>query len=154
MRQISILCNLFTIFSLAVLTTPCWAAVTVIETGGTMEAGATAGEANLALETQGGVAFASSELSGWPASNLNDGDYTEDANGVWIDDGADFPNSFFGASLATATTVDRVAFKNPFSNRSGGIYDVQVTTVASPNASTPDASWTSMGTIVPFQWCS
>jgi hypothetical protein len=78
--------------------------------------------------------------------NLNDGVF---GNGnSWIGNTA---NSFCGISFATARPMGRIAFGRDntatFTDRTLGGYTLQYTTVASPGASTPDASWTTIGVI-------
>ncbi|MCX6855567.1 MAG: cadherin-like beta sandwich domain-containing protein [Verrucomicrobia bacterium] len=101
--------------------------------------------ANLAA---GKVAFAKDEIGAPPhaIAKVNDGLF---GNGnSWI---AGSQNSFVGINLGVLTAVRAVAFGRDvaggFTERTLGLYELQYTTVANPSASTPDASWTSIGTL-------
>ncbi len=97
-----------------------------------------------------GTAFAKDVLTGYAAHSiphLNDLRYGN--SNSWI---AGSANSFAGINLgATAVSVNRMAFGR---DNSGGIgdrcidlYTLQYTTVANPDASTADSSWTTIGTL-------
>ena len=105
------------------------------------------------LSTQGGAsAFAKDLIAGgaYPQHtipHLNDNTFGN--SNSWI---GDTPTSFAGISLgATPISVGRIAFGRDntatYFDRTAGIYTIQYTTVANPNASTLDASWTTLGTI-------
>ena len=97
-----------------------------------------------------GVAFAKDFLPGFAnhtIPHLNDGIYGN-ANS-WIGNSA---NSFAGISFGSRPIlINQVAFGRDntgvWSDRALGTYTIQFTTVANPNASTPDNSWTTVGTI-------
>jgi len=104
---------------------------------------------NIALDVNGGVAFAKDVINngGFAAHStphLNDGIYGN-ANS-WIGDTED---SFAGVRFAAPTTIERLAFgrdnTGQFADRSDGYYLVQYTTAANPNASTADSEWTNLG---------
>lgn len=95
-----------------------------------------------------GTAFAKDALTGYPAHSiphLNDGLYGNDFS--WIGGSA---SSFCGVAFPASRAVGRIAFgrdnTGTFTDRTVGNYTVQFTTVANPSASTPDASWTTLGT--------
>jgi autotransporter-associated beta strand protein len=98
---------------------------------------------NLAPE---GIAFSKDEIGGAPHSRtgVNDGTYGNASS--WIGGTA---NSFVGITLAAASTIDRIAFGRDntgvIADRAMGRYALQYTTVANPGATTPDASWTTLG---------
>ncbi|MBS0657334.1 MAG: choice-of-anchor D domain-containing protein [Verrucomicrobia bacterium] len=120
----------------------------VFATGGlrlVQESGAFA-PANLAIEP-GAVAFAKDVLQGSPnhtIPHLNDGLYGNAQS--WIGDSA---NSFAGIRLTGSRTIDRVAFGRDntgvFTDRTLGRYTIQYTTAPAPDASTPEASWVTIG---------
>ncbi len=60
-------------------------------------------------------------------------------------------NSFCGISFGQSRNIGSVAWgrdnTGTYSDRSMGTYTLQYTTVAGPNASTPDGSWTTIGTV-------
>jgi hypothetical protein len=112
----------------------------LVATGGTFAAN------NLAA---GGTAFAKDVIAAAPHAigKVNDGNYGN-ANS-WIGGSSD---SFVGINLgATPVSLNRIAFGRDnlgnFGDRVAGTYTVQFTTVPNPNASTPEAGWTSFGTI-------
>ncbi|MEZ5323486.1 MAG: hypothetical protein R3F19_00245 [Verrucomicrobiales bacterium] len=115
-----------------------------------VEEGGEIAENNLA---QTGTAFAKDVINagGFGAhqiAHLNDGQFSNDFS--WIGDSAD---SFAGISLgATATTIRSFAFgrdnTGAFADRAAGVYTVQTTTVANPDATTPDESWTTIGVVI------
>ncbi len=116
------------------------APVTLIETGGTFAA------ENLA---RGGTAFAGGEL-GYGIHfihHLNDATYGN--SNSWI--GADGTAPIAGISLGDAKTVSSIAWgrdnTGQYSDRSLGTYQIQYTTAVNPDASTPDSSWTTIGTV-------
>ncbi len=94
-----------------------------------------------------GVAFAKDELGSPPHSigAVNDGAYGN--TNSWI---AGSTNSWIGISLGTSpVTVARIAFGRDntgiFADRVFATYTLQVTTVADPDETTPDAAWTTIG---------
>ena len=96
-----------------------------------------------------GTAFAKDVIPGYAAHtipHLNDGAIGN--NNSWIGNTA---NSFCGISFATARAMGRIAFARDntgtYTDRTLGGYTVQYTSVASPTASTPDTSWTTIGVI-------
>jgi alpha-tubulin suppressor-like RCC1 family protein len=112
----------------------------LVETGGTFAAN------NLAT---GGTAFAKNVIAAAPhaIAKVNDGTYGNVNS--WIAGSLD---SFIGISLgSTPVSLNRIAFGRDnlgnFGDRVAGSYTVQFTTVPNPNAATPDADWTSLGTI-------
>jgi hypothetical protein len=124
--------------------------LTLQEQGGTFAAG------NVAGASAGAIPFASSALGvqyGFPPplhhiSAINDETY---GNGnSWIGDDFD-ANPFVGVSLDGTFTLQSIAFGRDnlgaFGDRNLGLYELQYTTVASPDATTPDASWTTIGTL-------
>ena len=101
---------------------------------------------NMAL---GKTAFAQDEIGAAPhaIAKVNDG-VSGNANS-WI---AGTQNSFVGINLgATAVPVRCLAFgrdaSGSFTDRHLGLYEVQFTTVANPDATTPGGSWTTVGTM-------
>lgn len=115
-----------------------------------VEEGGEIAENNLA---QSGTAFANDVINagGFPAhqiAHLNDGQFSNDFS--WIGDSAD---SFAGISLgATAMTIRSFSFgrdnSGTFADRAEGVYTIQTTTVASPDAATPDESWDTIGVVI------
>ncbi len=120
------------------------APLSLVTTGGTMNVAT-----NIALT---GTAFAKDLINGggYPAhdsiGNLNDGLYGNDNS--WIGETA---GSFAGVAFSALSSIDRFALgrdnTGTLPDRSGGAYTLQYTTVASPNASTPDGSWLTIGNI-------
>jgi hypothetical protein len=119
-----------------------------------MEQGGTFAANNLAGTSAGGIPFSSSDLGpelgiGFHvAANLNDETYGN--SNSWIGGGTNpFPAPFAGVALDGAFTLRSIAFGrdnlNMFGDRALGPYTLQYTTVAGPSASTPDASWTTIG---------
>ena len=81
------------------------------------------------------------------AGRVNDGFYGLDgAHQAWI--GADV-DSFVGLDLNGSHLINRVAFgsdnTNSIGGRVNGLYQVEVTTVPDPDASTPHSAWTPIG---------
>lgn len=114
--------------------------ITLQSEGGTIQGG------NLAT---GGTAFAKDEIGVAPhaIAKVNDGSFGN--SNSWI---AGTQNSFVGINLGAAPrAVSAVAFGRDvaggFTERTLGLYELQYTTVANPSTSTPDASWTSIGTL-------
>ena len=100
---------------------------------------------DVALASNGGVAFAQDQLgSANSAANVNDGVFGN--NNCWI---AGNQSSFVGVAFNKAYTISSLAFgrdnTGADSDRTQGTYIFQYTTIANPNASTPDADWTSFG---------
>ena len=116
----------------------------LVTTGGLMNV-----STNIALT---GTAFAKDLINGggFPAhsnvGNLNDGLYGNDES--WI---GDSESSFAGIAFNGSYSINSFAFgrdnTGTFGDRSGGTYMLQYTTAAAPNASTPDGSWTTIGSI-------
>jgi hypothetical protein len=77
---------------------------------------------------------------------LNDGLYGNEHS--WIND---IPAPFAGVSLGASITVGYIAFGRDntgvFTDRTLGLYTLQYTNVPNPSASTPEASWTTIGTL-------
>ena len=111
---------------------------------------------NLALTTHGSVAFADHNAALVPphtVTNLNNGLYGN--SNSWISDAA--APHFAGIRLSGLTGLSGVAWGRDNGNnlgdccggqltdRSEGTYTLQITTVASPDETTPDASWTTVG---------
>ena len=118
---------------------------------------------NLALVTNGATPFALDAFAGGTnpshqISHLNDGLYGN-ANS-WIGGGATGTSGpFAGVNLGGSFTINSFAFGRSnvttgdpcaggvCTDRSLGTYTLQVTTAANPTAATPDAQWTTIGTI-------
>ncbi|MFN5960083.1 MAG: lamin tail domain-containing protein [Verrucomicrobiota bacterium] len=117
---------------------------TLMATGGKMNAAANLaiGATAFAKDLLGNGSFAPTHTIG----GLNDGIYGNPNS--WIGNSA---NSFAGIAFASPRLVARVAFgrdnTGSFADRAEGIYTVQYTTVPGPTAATPEASWTTVGTI-------
>lgn len=114
---------------------------TLEATGGAMNAG------NIALDSNGGVAFALDVLPGYAAHtipHLNDGIFGN--SNSWIGNSLD---SFAGVRFASPQTIGRIAFgrdNTPFyADRAAGYYLVQYTSVPGADETTPNASWTDVG---------
>ncbi|HMO05101.1 MAG TPA: choice-of-anchor D domain-containing protein [Kiritimatiellia bacterium] len=114
--------------------------LTLAEEGGTFQTG------NVATT---GVAFAQNEIGIAPhtIAGVNDGVYGNASS--WIGGTA---NSFIGISLgATPVPLYKVAFGRDnlsnFTDRALGVYTLQYTTVAHPDANTPEGSWTTIGSL-------
>lgn len=134
-------------------------AVVTLSGGGLVlaEQGGTFAPNNVAGSSFGAIPFTSSDLGpelGIPfhvAANLNDEIYGN--SNSWIGGGTNpFPAPFAGISLDGAFTLQSIAFGRDngpsfLGDRALGLYTLQYTTVAGPNASTPDASWTTIGTL-------
>jgi hypothetical protein len=124
--------------------------------------------ANRALASLGSSAFSSSDLGpvlGIPlhlAANLNDGLYGNSkswisANGIG---GTTDPDPFAGVSFNGTVGIRNLAWgrdngdaaEGTFTDRALGIYTIQITTVNSPDATTPETDdsatgWASVGTV-------
>ena len=122
---------------------------------------------NIALSGQGSTAFASSQYGagGHLTANANDGVYGN--NRSWLSNltgtdafvGIAFPAAQSLSSIAWGRDNGRNNIATPtgggdtnqsggqFMDRSAGTYTLQFTTVASPDASTPEGDWTTLGTI-------
>jgi hypothetical protein len=115
--------------------------LTLVEEGGVIAPG------NLAA---GKTAFAKDVLPGYAVhaiAHANDQNFGNSFS--WIGNSL---NSFVGIDLgATPVYVSSIAFgrdnNGGFSDRTLGVYTLQYTTVPNPGASTPDASWTTIGTL-------
>ncbi|MCS7049735.1 MAG: PEP-CTERM sorting domain-containing protein [Verrucomicrobiae bacterium] len=97
----------------------------------------------------GSTAFAKDVIGVPPHSiaNLNNGSYGNSSS--WIGNSA---NTFSGISFgATPISIGSVAWgrdnTGSFTDRTKDTYELQYTTVPNPNASTPDSSWTTIGTV-------
>jgi hypothetical protein len=144
------------------------AAAQVTLTGGGLQLvqeGGIAAEGNLALASVGAKAFALDDLgTAWPLPihfmrDVNDGVYGNASS--WIGGGATGSSGpFIGISLG-AVPVDLASIAFGRSNvtsgdvcgggvctdRWQGLYSLQFTIVADPDASTPDANWFNIGTL-------
>lgn len=93
-----------------------------------------------------GTAFAKDVIGVAPhtIAGINNGSFGNASS--WIGGSVD---SFFGINLGGSKSLDHIAFgrdhTGEFTDRSLGRYTLQYTTAANPNASTPDASWTTIG---------
>ena len=115
--------------------------LSLVEEGGVIAPG------NLAA---GKTAFAKDLLPGYASHAIAHANDQSFGNGFsWIGDSL---NSFVGIDLgATPVYVSSIAFgrdnNGGFSDRTFGVYTLQYTTVPNPGATTPDASWTTVGTL-------
>ncbi len=124
-----------------------------------VKAGVVLSGGGLTLESEGGTAFPynlaagktafANDVIGPPHSiaAVNDGNYGN--NSSWI---AASGNGFVGISLGSIpTAINKIAFGRDnlglFPDRALGTYTLQFTTVADPDAATPDGSWTTIGTL-------
>jgi hypothetical protein len=108
---------------------------------------------NAALASNGAIPFTSGDLGpelniGFHiVDNVNDGLYGN--SNSWIAGSADDP-PFLGVNLGRMVDITSVAWGrdnlNQFSDRSPGVYTLQVTTADNPSTDTPDTSWTTVGT--------
>jgi autotransporter-associated beta strand protein/T5SS/PEP-CTERM-associated repeat protein len=93
-----------------------------------------------------GTAFAKDVIGVAPhaIAGINNGSFGNASS--WIGGSVD---SFVGINLGGSKSLDHIAFgrdnTGEFTDRSLGRYTLQYTTAANPNASTPDASWTTIG---------
>lgn len=89
----------------------------------------------------------SSELTGWEATNIMNGDYPTSANdgasNPWLptSNGTEWVGVAFSAPI---NNVKYVGFGTQYTNRNAGDYDIQYTTDATANGS---SSWTTVGTL-------
>jgi len=104
---------------------------------------------DIALDQNGGVAFAKDVLQGFPAHNiphLNDGIYGNPNS--WIGNSED---AFAAVKFALPQQINRIAFgrdnTGQFLDRADGYYLVQYTKDLNPDASTPDANWLTIGPV-------
>lgn len=120
----------------------------VISGGGLalVEEGGGFAEGNVATN---GTAFAKDEIGVGPhtIAGVNDGSYGNSSS--WI---GGTPNSFVGIRFgAIPVPLYKVAFGRDnlgnFNDRAFGLYTLQYTTVADPDATTPDAAWMTIGTL-------
>ncbi len=120
----------------------------VFSTGGLalLQQGGGFAPANLARGASA-LAFAKDVIPAAPhaIANLNNGSYGNASS--WI--GNTF-GSFAGINLGGSFSIDRLAFgrdntSGGFTDRTLGRYTIQYTAVANPDATTPDASWTTIG---------
>lgn len=120
------------------------------------EQGGTFAPGNLAGVSAGAVPFSSSDLgpelpvSFHVAANLNDEIYGN--SNSWIGGNANpYPRPFAGVSLDGSYSLQSIAFGRDnlgvFGDRNLGLYELQYTTAPFPDATTPDASWTTIGTL-------
>lgn len=122
--------------------------LTYAEEGGTLDA-----PTDVALAANGATPFAKDVINGggYPAhqtSHLNDGLYSNDYSWIGDSDPSWAVISFGAASKTIASFAYGRANQLPqFNDRFGGTTTFQYTTVANPDASTPDASWTTIGTV-------
>ncbi len=97
---------------------------------------------------QTGVAFAKDVIgvAVHAIANVNNGSFG--IFSTWIGDSA---NSFVGVAFGGGVTLDRIALGRDntavVGDRTLGRYTLQYTTVASPGAATPEANWTTIGTL-------
>lgn len=123
---------------------------TYAEEGGTLNTAT-----DIALVANGGTATAKDLINagGYAAhqiAHLNDGRYGNDFS--WIgNEGTGQPSwavISFGATLKTVASLtwgrDNTG---TYGDRCQGTYTIQYTTIANPDATTPDGSWTTIGTI-------
>jgi hypothetical protein len=115
--------------------------VALVSTGGNFSV---PGHPNVALDANGGVAFAKDLLPGHPEHtipHLNDG--IEGNSNSWIGNSI---NSFGGVRLAGSTLISEIAFGRDntgfFHDRVQGDWYIEYTNVPNPDASTPDSAWT------------
>lgn len=113
------------------------------------DVGGSLGDYNLAAA---GTAFAKDNIGVAPHSiaAVNDGVYGDDSSWIGASD-----DTFVGISFgATPTAVKSIAWgrdnTGALTDRTTGIYVIQSTAVPNPNAATPEASWTTMGTVSSF----
>lgn len=133
-------------------------AVVTLSGGGLVlaEQGGTFAPNNVAGASLGAIPFSSSDLGpqlGIPfhiAANLNDETYGN--SNSWI--GGDvnpYPAPFAGVALDGSFTLQSIAFGRDnlgaFGDRTLGLYTLQYTTAGTVDANTPDASWTTIGTL-------
>ena len=129
---------------------------------GPVSAGIVISGGGLALVAEGGsfetndvalgkMAFAQDVIPAAPhaIANVNDGIYGNSNSWIGYYSGT---NTFVGVNLgATPYTLSKVAFGRDnlgiYSDRAIGTYTLQYTTVPNPDATTPDASWTTIGTL-------
>ncbi|MCA9167339.1 MAG: PEP-CTERM sorting domain-containing protein [Planctomycetales bacterium] len=125
---------------------------------------------NLALASNGGQAFTSSDLGPQlgidfhQVDNINDGFYGNSNSWIGGDDNPFSPVQFAGVRLAEATSIGSIAWSRDNGNdlndacggqctdRSTGLYTIQYTSVADPDADTPDTGsattgWQTLGTV-------
>jgi len=117
---------------------------------------------NLALTANGSTAFARDVLTPpHTIAGLNNGVYgnsnswigaTSQNIDVYNDASLILNTGFAGIALPAMTNIGSFAFGrsnlgNEFADRTIGNYYVQTTTLASPNATTPDSAWNTIGSI-------
>ena len=120
----------------------------LVQIGGTLNPAT-----DIALKSSGGTAFAENLLPGFAAhsiAHLNDGTYGN--SNSWI---GSTPSTFCGIAFSQPTTISYLGFGRdnlanddnggPYDDRYAGAYVFQYTQVPDPNASTPEADWTSFG---------
>ena len=117
--------------------------LSLIETGGSF------GTDNIA---PAGTAFAQDLIDGYSAhtiAHLNDGNYGNDYSWIGMDNAG--VSSFAGIDFGGTFTVNSIAWGRDntaeFTDRFLDTYTVQYTTIASPDASTGDDNWTTIGAV-------
>lgn len=120
---------------------------------------ATSGDTNLALFSNGGLAFESSRIAApYGDDKINNGVYglsipdNDDATRPWISGAAD-NNGFAGVQFASASTLSSFGFGSRFPERSNGLFTLEYTTSSfgGVDLEVPGQvgalSWLSLGTI-------
>lgn len=124
---------------------PAPAALTLTTLGGTMDNATNIGLTSTAF-AKDALNFFNGVSTIHTTPDLNDGIYGNSDS--WI---GNSESSFAGLNLNGTHTIDRFAFgrdnTGTFGDRSGGSYTLQYTTAASPNETTPDSSWITIGSI-------
>jgi len=123
--------------------------LTLVEQGGAFDFG------NVASAANGATAFALDELNFGVhfIPNLNDDTYGN--TNSWIGNGATGTSGpIAGINFGAPTNIQSFAFgrdnggeATQFQDRWQGLYTLQYTSSANPNATTPDAAWTTIGTL-------
>ncbi|NQT53281.1 PEP-CTERM sorting domain-containing protein [bacterium] len=123
--------------------------ITIAEQGGYMT------PANLAAASGGALPFAVDDMSAsYPAHatpHLNDEIYGNDNSWIGRTVSPTLGSGFVGVSFGGLNQVAEVAFGRANiggnTDRALGLYTLQYTTVANPDETTPDAAWTTIGTL-------
>ena len=124
--------------------------LTLVEEGGKFAAG------NMASAVTGGMPFAWDSYSTPPTGthiipHLNDLKYGNSYSWLGRANSPTLNEGFIGISFDGSRVVDSVALgrdnTNAYTDRWQGLYTLQYTTVVSPDKDTPDASWTTIGTL-------
>ena len=102
---------------------------------------------NLAAASNGATAFAKDVISGHAihtVDHVNDGIYGNENS--WV---AGSNDTFVGIAFSQPTSFNALAFGRDntgiYNDRFSGIYTFQYTTIANPDASTPNSNWISFG---------